>query len=168
MIRARQDGWSDSVEASSHDGCVLQENSHMPLRVPPEEESGMNLTPMIDVVMLLNIFFMVGSRLVEPEKQYDINLPTVTDARPLTGLPDEIVVNVKENGTIFVKGKELTADELEVRLQQAAQRYADQIVRIRGDGQGPYQHVMTTLSLCQRAGITKIKLDARIDAAPPQ
>jgi biopolymer transport protein ExbD len=53
----------------------------MPLRVPPEEESGMNLTPMIDVVMLLNIFFMVGSRLVEPEKQYEINLPH-RDRRP--------------------------------------------------------------------------------------
>ena len=82
----------------------------MPLRVPPEEESGMNLTPMIDVVMLLNIFFMVGSRLVEPEKQYEINLPTVTDARPLTGLPDEIIVNVKDDGTIFVKGKQIEPD----------------------------------------------------------
>lgn len=136
----------------------------MPLRVPPDEESGMNLTPMIDVVMLLNIFFMVGSRLVEPEKQYDINLPTVTDARPLTGLPDEIVVNVKDDGSIFVKGKLVAAEQLESNLQQAAKRYADQIVRIRGDGQGPYQHVMSTLSLCQRAGITRIKLDAKIES----
>lgn len=136
----------------------------MPLRVPPEEESGMNLTPMIDVVMLLNIFFMVGSRLVEPEKQYEINLPTVTDARPLTGLPDEIIVNVKDDGTIFVKGKQIEADQLEANLKAAAKRYSDQIVRIRGDGEGPYQHVMSTLSLCQRAGITRIKLDARIEA----
>jgi biopolymer transport protein ExbD len=124
----------------------------------------MNLTPMIDVVMLLNIFFMVGSRLVEPEKQYEINLPTVTDARPLTGLPDEIIVNVKDDGTIFVKGKQIEPDQLEANLKAAAKRYSDQIVRIRGDGEGPYQHVMSTLSLCQRAGISRIKLDARIEA----
>ncbi len=136
----------------------------MPLRVPHEEEPGMNLTPMIDVVMLLNIFFMVGSRLVEPEKQYDINLPTVTDARPLIALPDEIVINVKGDGTTFVKGKQRDPGELEADLQQAAKRYADQVVRIRGAGEGPYQHVMSTLSLCQKAGISKIKLDAKVES----
>ena len=138
----------------------------MPLRVPPEEELGMNLTPMIDVVMLLNIFFMVGSRLVEPEKQYDINLPTVTAARPLTALPDEIIINVKRDGTVIIKGKPKDLTELEVDLRQAALRYADQVVRIRGDGEGPYQHVMSTLSLCQKVGITKIKLDAKIQDSP--
>ncbi len=135
----------------------------MPLRVPPEEESGMNLTAMIDVVMLLNIFFMVGSRLVEPEKQYDINLPTVTDARPLTSLPDEIVLNVQLDGAIIVKGTPRELTELEAELQAAAKRYAEQVVRIRGDGTGPYQHVMTAMNLCQKAGISKIKLDARIE-----
>ena len=135
----------------------------MPLRVPPEEELGMNLTPMIDVVMLLNIFFMVGSRLVEPEKQYDINLPTVSEARPLTALPDEIIINVKSDGTIFIKGKQRDLAELEEDLKQATKRYSDQVIRIRGDGEGPYQHVMSTLSLCQKAGITKIKLDARVE-----
>ena len=138
----------------------------MPLRVPPEEELGMNLTPMIDVVMLLNIFFMVGSRLVEPEKQYDINLPTVTAARPLTALPDEIIINVKRDGTVIIKGKPKDLAELEFDLRQAAQRYSDQVVRIRGDGEGPYQHVMSTLSLCQKVGIIKIKLDAKIQDSP--
>jgi len=135
----------------------------MPLRVPQEEEPGMNLTPMIDVVMLLNIFFMVGSRLVEPEKQYDINLPTVADARPLTALPDEIIINVKSDGTMFIKGKQKELPELEADLRLAAKRYSDQVVRIRGDGEGPYQHVMSTLSLCQKAGLSKIKLDARVE-----
>ena len=102
----------------------------MPLRVPQEEESGMNLTPMIDVVMLLNIFFMVGSRLVEPEKQYDINLPTVAEARPLTALPDEIILNVKSDGIIFVKGKQRELPELEADLKQAAKRYPDQTRRV--------------------------------------
>jgi biopolymer transport protein ExbD len=88
----------------------------------------------------------------------------VTDARPLTGLPDEIIVNVKDDGTIFVKGKQIESDQLEANLKAAAKRYSDQIVRIRGDGEGPYQHVMSTLSLCQRAGISRIKLDARIEA----
>lgn len=143
--------------------CFVVEILTMPLRVRQDEEPGMNLTPMIDVVMLLNIFFMVGSRLVEPEKQYDINLPTVTDARPLTALPDEIVLNVKDDGTVLVKGQVKDSATLETDLKQAIKRYADQVVRIRGDGQGPYQHVMTTLSLCQKSGVTRIKLDAQLE-----
>ena len=138
----------------------------MPLRAPQEEDQGMNLTPMIDVVMLLNIFFMVGSRLVEPEKQYDINLPTVTQARPLTALPDEIVINVKGDGTMIIKGQTRDRSQLENDLKLAATRYGDQVVRIRGSGEGPYQHVMDALNLCQVAGITKIKLDAKIEVAP--
>ena len=128
----------------------------------------MNLTPMIDVVMLLNIFFMVGSRLVEPEKQYDINLPVVSDARPITALPDEIILNVRSDGVVLVKGQQKALPELEADMRTAAKRYADQVVRIRGDGTGPYQHVMTTLSTCQRAGITKIKLDAKAEDSAPQ
>jgi biopolymer transport protein ExbD len=114
-------------------------------------------------LLLLNIFFIASSRLVEPEKQYDINLPTVTAARPLTALPDEIILNVQADGTIIVKGKKVTLEELESDLHQSVKRYADQVVRIRGDGVGPYQHVMSALSLCQKAGISKIKLDARIE-----
>lgn len=140
----------------------------MPISVPQEENLVLNMMPMIDYLLLLNIFFIASSRLVEPEMQYDINLPTVTEARPLTALPDEIILNVTSAGIVIVKGEPKTLPEIEVDLKQAAKRYADQVVRIRGDGVGPYQHVMSVLQLCQNAGITKIKLDARGEEAPPK
>lgn len=49
----------------------------MPFRVPHEAEPGTSRTPTIDVVKLFSIFCMAGSQLVEPEKQYDVNLLTV-------------------------------------------------------------------------------------------
>lgn len=140
----------------------------MPISVPQEENLVLNMMPMIDYLLLLNIFFIASSRLVEPEMQYDINLPTVTEARPLTALPDEIILNVTSAGVVIVKGEPKSLAEIEVDLKQAAKRYADQMVRIRGDGVGPYQHVMSVLQACQNAGITKIKLDARSEEAPPK
>ena len=62
----------------------------MPLKTDTIEEPNLNLTPMIDIVFLLIIFFMVGTRFTEMERQYDIRLPTVSEALPLTNLPDEI------------------------------------------------------------------------------
>ncbi len=60
----------------------------MPLKTGTVEEPKLDLTPMIDIVFLLIIFFMVGTQFTEMERQYDIKLPTVTDAKPLTNLPD--------------------------------------------------------------------------------
>ena len=90
----------------------------MPLKVREHEEPTLNLTPMIDVVFLLIIFFMVGARFTELEREFNINLPTVSEARPLTDPPDRIEVNVFRNGRIKVAGQFLTIDELRTRFNR--------------------------------------------------
>ena len=133
----------------------------MPLKTQEMEEPALNLTPMIDIVMLLVIFFMVGTQFTDDETQYDIVLPTVSEAQPLTELPDEIVVNVTREGTIFVAGQEHSLSEVEQLLKEAKQRYADQAIVIRGDADGPYQNVMSILDLCKRAKINNLQLANR-------
>jgi biopolymer transport protein ExbD len=108
--------------------------------------------------MLLMIFFMVGTEFIRRESQYEIKLPTVTSAEPLTALPDEITINVTPEGAIIVGGEARTPDQLEQDLRAAHDRYANQAVVIRGDGEGPYQHIMTILNVCWRAKITNIHL----------
>jgi biopolymer transport protein ExbD len=141
----------------------------MPLKMTDLEEPALNLVPMVDVVLQLVIFFMVGTQFVEQdrlrEQQYEIELPTVTDAQPLTGLPDEIVVNVTGDGQIFVGQEPRTREALEMDLRDAVARYRDQTVVIRGDGEGPYQHVMTVLNLCRRTGVTNVQLASRLETA---
>lgn len=134
----------------------------MPLKHEQMEEPSINLTPMVDVVMLLIIFFLVGAQFNKPERQYEINLPTVSEAPPLTQLPDEIVVNVDRGGNFSVSGEVLDAEKLEARLREAQQRYADQVVIIRGDAEGAYQNVMTVLNLCRKTRITHVQLANRL------
>ena len=135
----------------------------MPLKTAETlDEPNLNLTPMIDIVFLLIIFFMVGTQFTQLERQYDIQLPTVSLAQPLTSLPDEIVINIRGDGTILVDDQERTLKQLETQLQTAKRNYADQVVLIRGQGSGPYQNIMDVLAACERAKIKKISLANRL------
>ena len=64
------------------------------------DEPTINMTAMIDVVFLLLIFFMVGTQFSERERQIEVKLPTVSTASPLTGLPDELVINITSDGSV--------------------------------------------------------------------
>jgi biopolymer transport protein ExbD len=130
----------------------------MPLKVEPLEEPYLNMTPMVDVILNLLIFFMIGSRFVEDERQVDIQLPSVSHAQPLTAPPREIVINVYADGHMIIDQKPVSADGLERMLSEAHSRYPDQAVLIRGDGKGSYQSIMDVLSICQKAKIHKYSL----------
>lgn len=130
----------------------------MPLKVEPLEEPYLNMTPLVDVVLNLLIFFMLGTRFAEDERQFDVDLPTVSHAQPLTNPPDEIVINVYSDGHAVVNEQSLSAPQLESLLSEAHSRFADQAVLIRGDGQGNYQSIMDVLSVCQKANIRNYSL----------
>lgn len=140
------------------------ETDAMPLKTSEtnDDEGAINLTPMIDIVFLLIIFFMVGTQFSQSEAQVEINLPEVTDAKPITNLPDAVTVSVTAEGAIIVDGEPRTLEDLEARLRKAKENYADQAVAVRGDGRGNYQHVMNVLSICHRVGINNITLPARL------
>jgi biopolymer transport protein ExbD len=135
----------------------------MPLKLEPLEDPALNLTPMVDVILNLVMFFLVTTQFSKghQEQQYPIELPKVTAAQPLTGLPDEIIVNVSQDGTIYLGKQQQTPEALEQELRAAVTRYKDQEVMIRGEADGPYQHVMTVLNICHRAGITNLRLANR-------
>jgi biopolymer transport protein ExbD len=136
----------------------------MPLKISEakDEEGTINLTPMIDIVFLLIIFFMVGTQFTQSETQVEINLPEVSDAKPITNLPDALTVSITADGFIIVDGERKSLTELEKHLRKAKKNYADQAVAVRGDGQGNYQNVMNVLSICHRVGINNITLPARL------
>jgi biopolymer transport protein ExbD len=136
----------------------------MPLKVEPLEEPYLNMTPMVDVILNLLIFFMLGTRFAEEERQLDIQLPRVTHAQSLTAPPDEIIVNVFADGRLVVNQKPTSPSELQSLLATAYARFDDQAVLIRGEGHGRYQSVMDVLSICQRAGIHNYSLATQMKA----
>jgi biopolymer transport protein ExbD len=137
----------------------------MPLRNAPLDEPQLNLTPMIDVVIQLVIFFMVGTQFVDNERKIDIALPLVGQAAPLTETPDEMVVNVSKDGDISIGSKPVSAEQLRDQLKEAKNRYSAQAVVIRGDMNCIYQQVMTVVDICKQAGIENLQVATRVEHA---
>lgn len=131
----------------------------------PLEEPAINLTSMLDVVLLLILYFLFATQFIQEEQQYDIQLPTVPDAVALTGQPDEIVVNVEESGLIVVRSEQKSLTELQALLELAREKFPGQAVVVRGDGRVPYQKVMDVMSIVRRAGIRNLSLANRPNPA---
>ena len=116
--------------------------------------SSLSLTPLIDVVFLLLIFFLVATRFANEDRELDVALPSASEAQPLTEKPRQVFVNVDEGGAFFVGGKVLTADELESVLRQAmADNPINQSVVIRADRRVQFDYVVTVMDLCNKVGI---------------
>lgn len=125
---------------------------------------GINLTPMIDCVFLLLIFFLVATRFEELEREMPIVLPQASEAMPLTSKPKELFVNVDHEGHYIVRAQPLTAAELLAVLKQAADANPGrQTVIIRADKRCVWEHVVEVMNQCNKAQIR----DYRVTTAEP-
>lgn len=113
-----------------------------------------NLTPMIDMVFLLLIFFLVASRFEEEERSLEVELPTASEAMPLTAKPKEIFININQHGQFFVGSRGVSEDELESYLAKAARdNPLSQSVVIRSDERASWKAVAAAMNACVKAGI---------------
>lgn len=126
----------------------------MPLKTHRDEQPSLNLTPMIDIVFLLIIFFMVGTKFTELEKQLTLEVPEVTDAGTLSPAPQKRVINVFKDGRITLDRQDVTLPELIAQLEVARGEYTELGVIVRGDAESSLQNVAAALDACRQAGIT--------------
>jgi biopolymer transport protein ExbD len=113
----------------------------------------LNLTPMIDVVFLLLIFFTIATRFESDERELSVVLPEASEAMPMTKKTKDISVNVDANGQVVIQGEVLTLPELRERLQQASvNNPGRQRVIVYGDHRVPYEHVAAVFDLCAATG----------------
>ena len=134
----------------------------MPLRTHRDEQPMLNMTPMIDIVFLLIIFFMVGTEFSNLERNIDLQPPTVSDASALTPPPDHRIVNVYRDGRIVLDREGVSLEELTNRLTNARSQYKDLGVQVRGDAASTLQTVTEVLTACRQAGITEMGISVRI------
>ncbi len=115
----------------------------------------LSLTPLIDVVFLLLIFFLVTSEFEEQERRIRIELPTATSAVPMTSKPREVVIDIDAQGVVYLGGKITTMNELEGILESAVlNNPTSQTVIIRADRGATFQPVVSVMDLCNRSGVS--------------
>jgi len=127
-----------------------------------DEAPTINMTPMVDVILCLLVFFMAATRLYDwDESEFAVKVPEVADAAPLTAAPDDLVLTVVEPGKVGVGDRTYDLDGLAELLRRARDRYANQGVMVRGGASLAYQDLADVLSTCDAAGIRNVRLPVR-------
>ncbi len=131
-------------------------------RAETDELPFVNMTPMVDVMLCLLIFFMAATRLYDwDEDQFTVKVPQVARAAPLTSAPRDLTLVVTQPGTVQVGDQSYDLDALVALLSSAQANYPEQGVLIRGDATLSYQAIADVLSACEQARIRNIRLPVR-------
>lgn len=127
-----------------------------------DELPHINMTPMVDVVLCLLVFFMAATTLYAwDEDQLVVRVPEVGAAAPLTAAPEDLDLRIARPGVVVVDGKGYDLKALTTFLTAARERYEDQGVLVRGEASLSYQDVADVLSACEAAGIKNVRLPVR-------
>ena len=112
------------------------------------------MTPMIDVVFLLIVFFLVSSHLARQESQMSLPLPAADTGEELDVQAAQVVINVLPSGVVLLAGRQVSGEDLQRRLRNELQRSGPNLaVRIRSDRGVAYRVIQPILLAVSRAGI---------------
>ncbi len=116
-----------------------------------EEEVGIGLISLIDVIFLLLIFFMVTTTLIDPSKKLDIQLPEAKAAAPDTkSIP--VTIELGPRGKILLNGKRVNLKTLESRLKAWGGGSQKKTAIVRADRRLDYGQVVRVLGICRASG----------------
>ena len=124
----------------------------------------MNVTPLVDVMLVLLIVFMVAAPLMTVG--VPVNLPRSAAARAASSNPP-LVLTVAPGNRLYIREEEVTEDTLTQRLQALREADPEAPVHVRGDRTVPYGDVLRVMGRVSRAGITRVSLIAEAEPAPP-
>ena len=115
--------------------------------------SDINMTPLIDVMLVLLVIFMITAPLMTTSLKLD--LPKTEGARP-SDAALFLAVAINEHGQLFVGDEAVSAEQLLQRARAAAQRDPATEVQLRADGRVPYGRVAELIGLVQEAGLSRV------------
>ncbi len=120
-----------------------------------EEDVGLSLTSLIDVIFLLLIFFIVTTTLIDPTKKLEIQLPEAKAASPDSeSIP--VTIELGRRGAVTLNGKAVTLNTLERRLKELAKENRKKSAIVRADRRLDYGQVVKVLGICRASGFLDI------------
>jgi len=127
-----------------------------------DEQPYINMTPMVDVILCLLVFFLAATKLYDwDQAELPVQVPEVGSARPATEPPDDLQVSILSPGLVNVRGQTYDLKKLSEVLAESRNRYEDQGVLIQGDARLTYQDVADVLAVCDVARIKSVRLAVR-------
>jgi len=125
--------------------------------------AAIEITPMIDMVFLLLIFFLVATTFHQEEREINIALPVAASGGPISASVRELVINIDEDGAIIVSGRSMEPEDLRALVREAVAVNPEQKVTVRGDRGTAYANVVIVLDICKSCGIQEPYLDTVLE-----
>ena len=124
----------------------------------------LNLTPLIDVVFLLLIFFLVATRFAQDDRELPVLLPSAASAVPMIAEPSELVINVDSTGQYMIRGEQMSLAKVESILQRSVvDNPINQMVIIRADRNVVFQAVVSVMDLCNKLKVASYKISTEAE-----
>lgn len=121
-----------------------------------QERPAIQMTPLIDMMFILLIFYMAASIFFQLETEINISVPSASSSQDMTRMPGEIIINVTKGGEIIVNQKEFTLADLRHMLRRVSELYGGQPVIIRADKETYHADVIKVLDACAAANIWNV------------
>ena len=119
----------------------------------PQPMSDINMTPLIDVMLVLLVIFMITAPLMTSSLKLD--LPQSDAAQP-NDTPTYIAISIDPSGHLFLADQQISSDELAQRVAEAARLNPQTEVQLRADQAVPYGRVAELIGIVQKGGLTRI------------
>jgi biopolymer transport protein ExbD len=139
----------------------------MKLNLRPKAEPEVNMTSLIDVVLLLLVFFMVSTSFVK-QSQISIRLPEADSSAIVEEVAGQLDIMITEQGTFLINGRELINNRPETirnALQKLSAGNTRMPLTISADGNTPHQYVVTAMDVAGKLGFVKINIATMNDSA---
>ncbi|GIX48371.1 MAG: protein TolR [Candidatus Tectimicrobiota bacterium] len=127
-------------------------------KTPRTALAEINVTPLVDVMLVLLIIFMITAPMLEHE--IDVQLPAATSA-PREATADELVLTVTKAGQIYLNQTPYALSALKPKLQALAQARPTPALLLRADAEVPYGVVVNVIAAVKQAGIDKLGIVTR-------
>jgi biopolymer transport protein ExbD len=132
---------------------------------PADERFPINVMNMIDVFLLLLVFFLVATTFIQEERDTRVQLPGTASVRPLSAPTRDMVINIREDGSVRINAKDVSAAELEATLKTAAREDPDRNVLIRADERSFMKYFAAVAMQCRDAGFSQVRIGYVIENA---
>jgi biopolymer transport protein TolR len=139
-------------------GSSLNKLSHAALT------SDINVTPLVDVCLVLLIIFMVVTPMLQ--KGVPVNLPVTEGPDKTPDTEKQLQISVKADGTVYVGSNAIRKDQVESTLKEIQQRTPDREIAVKGDRLVKYGDVIDVLKACRDVGFNDVGLIAQPKKSP--
>ena len=117
-----------------------------------------NISSLVDVLFILIIFFLVATKFSDEERDVPMNLPDAPSDKTLSSSPNVAVVNVREDGSVYLGNSVVSLPDLQLAMTEAVKTNPGQKVLVRADEDARHGSVAGAVLACHRAGIAEANI----------